>query len=685
MTHHLSYFGKYREIILAVAFFLVFDLAVLVLNFYISFQISQDAMSINMAGRQRMLSQRMTKALLTAQSDARLGLPNADALGELMKTAKLFDTTLLAFRQGGRVMGGDDKPVELAPVTTVDAQSSLDKAGTIWRPYKNLLAPLMTGGAYATQDLDAAVLYARQNNLMLLGLMNGLTTQLEKTANAKADWLRRVQTGGIVLALFNFGFILLKFLRRLNENDRKVEAAQRETAEILSTVGEGLFLLDAQFRIGTQYSASLAQILGRAIQPGGDFRDILRSMVSAPVYASACDYIALLLGDRVKESLVAALNPLVSVEVSIPGMAGSTAQRFLTLQFNRVIEDGKISHLLATVTDVTAQVELERALNEARNKAKAEVEVMLDLLKVNPAALGQFLGDAERKLLEINDRLRNAGGPMDNRRAIDAIFRLVHTIKGEAAMLGLGMFEDLAQQFEIMLASLRRKGAVSGNDLIALPLPLDEMLQRVALVRDLTTRLAAYHDAFASPQSVDTFETQLSALAQRIAQDHGKQVQLVAKLNHMEALPAKTRDEIKEITVQLLRNAIVHGIEPVTERSVLSKPLAGSIYVGLNAAEGGEYELMLRDDGCGLVPSRIRDALLQSGRYGEAQLRELDDRQIIMKIFEPGFSTAGQVGRDAGHGVGMDVVQQKIQKLSGKLRISTRRDAYTQFSIRFAA
>ena len=56
--------GKYREIVLAVAFFLVFDLAVLVLNFYISFQLSADAVSINLSGRQRMLSQRMTKVLL---------------------------------------------------------------------------------------------------------------------------------------------------------------------------------------------------------------------------------------------------------------------------------------------------------------------------------------------------------------------------------------------------------------------------------------------------------------------------------------------------------------------------------------------------------------------------------------------------------------------------------------------
>lgn len=68
-----SYFGKYKEIVWAVALFLLFDLAVLMLNFYISFQISADAMAINVAGRQRMLSQRMTKELLIAAHDAAQG------------------------------------------------------------------------------------------------------------------------------------------------------------------------------------------------------------------------------------------------------------------------------------------------------------------------------------------------------------------------------------------------------------------------------------------------------------------------------------------------------------------------------------------------------------------------------------------------------------------------------------
>lgn len=679
-----SYLGKYREIIVAVAFFLVFDLAVLVLNFYISFEISADALSINLAGRQRMLSQRMTKALLTAQSDLQHGLPDAAALKELNTTVELFDTTLTGFERGAMVTGGDGKPVMLAAATSAEARDSLEQAAPIWAHYKALLAPLLIN-KYAPEQLAAAVDYARGHNLELLKLMNQLTTALERTANSKADTLRKVQTIGILLAMLNFGFILMKFLRRLRDNDRKVEAAQRETTEILNTVKEGLFLLDADFRVGSQYSTSLEQILGHRVEAGSDFREVLRAMLAGPAFESACDYIALLLGDRVKESLVTGLNPLTSVEVAAPGPNGTTTRRYLTLQFNRALQDGKISHLLVTVFDVTAQIELEHALADARSKARSEVEAMLDLLNVDPAALNQFLVGAERTLLDINDRLRGVKARHDYRTTIAALFRQVHTLKGDAATLGLEMFEVLAQQFETQLAGLRDKGAVNGEDLLALPLPLDEFLQRIVQVRELTQRLAAYHDAFTGAADVGALAENLETLAQRIAQDQGKEIRLVTELDLMGSLPQATFRELKDIAVQLLRNAVVHGIEPAGERAVRAKPEAGTIYMALKSAGAGEYEFVLRDDGRGLTPQRIRSALVESGRCSPTQLEQLDDRQVLMKIFEPGFTTAQQAGRDAGHGVGLDVVKQKIQQLGARLKIASLPEAFTQFSIRFAA
>ncbi|MEO7579281.1 MAG: ATP-binding protein [Massilia sp.] len=686
-----SPFHKYREIIIAVALFLLFDMSVLVLNFYTSFQIDQDAVAINLSGRQRYVSQRVARTLLELDAARAAGQPRKQAtLDELRAGAKIFQVSMVAFRQGGVVPGGDGKPVQLEAVASEHGQALLGRAEALWNPYFHLLQPLLADNHYSDAQLSAALAYSQANNLELLTVANDFVSEAQAIGASRASRLRTIQTIGIALSLLNFAYTVFASLRHLFANDRQVAIAQQETAEILDTVKEGLFLLDANMKVGSQYSTSLARMLGRPVGAGTDFRLLLQSMVSEQTFTLACDYIELLFGERVKEALTGDLNPLTFLEVNVAGENGVATPRFLTLQFNRVLKDGKISHLLVTVFDVTLQVGLERALAQAKLKSKAEMEVMLDLLKVDPATLGVFLKSAEHSLLEINGHLRAAGGALDYRRTVNTIFRKIHTLKGEAAMLGLEMFENLAQQFETLLSSLREKGAVSGEDLLALPFPLEEFLQRVAMARDLTARLAAYHDAFAAPaersedSAGDAFAARLDALAQRVAHDQGKQVQLVAELDLLKAMPHKTRTELQDITVQLLRNAVAHGIEAADERADLAKSASGTIYVGLKPAEAGEYELILRDDGRGLAPPAIRAALLRSGRYSEQALAQLDDRQVVMKIFEPCFSTVERAGRDAGHGVGMDVVKQRIEQLGARLRISSRSNVFTQFSIHFA-
>lgn len=680
-----SYLGKYREIILAVGFFLIFDLAVLTLNFYISFQLSDSATNLNLSGRQRMLSQRMTKSLLIKQSDTEKFISNPKNDEELKKTVTLFDQTLRSFEQGGSVMGTAEKNVRLKALTDRKYTETLTKAQHIWQPYMTLLGPVIMGSPTRV-EIDAAVAYARANNLELLGLMNKLTTELEKDANDRADFLRYVQTGGMILATLNFLFILFKFIRRLRENDKLVEQAQQETAEILGTVKEGLFLLDADYRIGTQYSASLSSILGKAVSPGLDFKQELQLMLGKVTYEAAVDYIDLLLAGRVTESLVMDLNPLLAIPVQTLSEQGKTRLHYLTFQFNRVLVDGKVSHLLVSVFDVTEQQELEAALAQARKQAKSEVEVMLEILKISPAALNEFLTTTEKALLSVNDELKSTGSARNPRKTVDIVFRQIHTIKGEAASLGLDIFESLAQQFESLLSGLRAKEALRDNDLLALPGPLDEFFHKVATIHELAGKLASFSSGTSAESTapVDNFSSNLHSLAQRIARDHDKAVSVTAKLDALETLPGTVQKEIKDIALQLLRNAVAHGVEPKTVRMSRNKAPVGSIYIGLDKV-GEDFELVVRDDGHGLVADDIKAALISKGLYTSVQLQQLDSKQIMMKIFEPGFSTAAAVDRDAGQGVGMDIVKEKIGALGARLGISTQKHLYTMFRIRFQA
>jgi hypothetical protein len=114
------------------------------------------------------------------------------------------------------------------------------------------LRPLLGNNrAFTPEQLDTAANYAKANNLEVLRLMNDLITDLEMVANERAHILRIILIVGIFVAFGNFAYTVIVSIRDLMASDEKIAIARRETGEILSTVQEGLFLLDKNYELGT--------------------------------------------------------------------------------------------------------------------------------------------------------------------------------------------------------------------------------------------------------------------------------------------------------------------------------------------------------------------------------------------------------------------------------------------------
>ncbi len=663
---------------MAVALFLLFDLGVLVLNFAISYQISEDARSINLAGRQRMLSQRTAKALLAVESARAKGLSASQDLAELRDAVSLFDATLQGFQHGAILPSGGGQPVFLKAAEGPVAVQALQQAQALWTPFQQALSQVLNGQANPA-TLQAASAYAQAHNLELLTLMNRLTSALEATASQRATTLRQVQTAGIVLALLNFAFILFKFLRRLRRLDAGMEAVTRENREILASVREGLFLITPDFRLGSQVSQSAQVLFGRPLQPGEGFFDLLAHMVDGQALQDAQDYVALLFAPHVKEALVQDINPLLEVHALVTNRLGQAVPRTLAFRFNRVRAGAVIHHVLVTVQDISDRTLLQTQLQAERLRSQKELALLLAACETDPALLRQFVARSEASLLEINDLLRgSAQGKPALRHALDQAARRIHALKGDAGALGLDSLVHQAHAFEsaLLLARGQNLDDISGDPLLALPLPLEALLTRMAALKSLAgiqrnSRLSGIGlNAALTRLSLDT----ASALGKRIAP--------VVQMDHHGELGADAADLVREISTQLARNAVVHGIEAPATRQASGKAAAGRLEVQLGKS-GAEWILRVRDDGRGLNASSLRQKLLELGWYTALQLESFDDRQIIGHIFKPGFSTADAADVHAGRGIGLDVVQANVQRLGGRLTLASTPGEFTEITVRF--
>ncbi|MEO1561467.1 MAG: type IV pili methyl-accepting chemotaxis transducer N-terminal domain-containing protein, partial [Cyanobacteria bacterium J06632_19] len=142
---------KYRPFLISAGLFLCFDLGVLIPNYIFSTLLKKDAVSINSAGRQRMLTQKISKSLLDIKNQSLLNIKNQqeaaysfkESQEELKQAYQLFDDTLQGFQRGKSVQGADGETVYLRAVTTERGKKILQEAIEIWNPYKEKLQPIL--------------------------------------------------------------------------------------------------------------------------------------------------------------------------------------------------------------------------------------------------------------------------------------------------------------------------------------------------------------------------------------------------------------------------------------------------------------------------------------------------------------------------------------------------------------
>lgn len=204
---------KSKKLFGAILLFVLLDLSVLVINFWMVRQISKDAVAINLSGRQRMLSQKMTKSLLQLQLQSQSSDEfRHSAIEEFRYSVQVFDQTLFSFKQGGMVVSGDGNQIEFDRVGSDRARDLVDRALKIWGPMRARMLPYMANSiAIPDEVINQARDQMILDNLQLLELMNRLTSDLEQDSQKRANTLRIAQTTVFVLALINFLVIVRRF------------------------------------------------------------------------------------------------------------------------------------------------------------------------------------------------------------------------------------------------------------------------------------------------------------------------------------------------------------------------------------------------------------------------------------------------------------------------------------------
>jgi|HubBroStandDraft_5_1064220.scaffolds.fasta_scaffold00413_13 two-component system chemotaxis sensor kinase CheA len=558
---------------------------------------------------------------------------------------------------------------------------------------------LNEGGRQLERDVTTALRVGRHTIPLLDAELAAIVTDLQTRNARSATELRLVMLTGLLIAIV-LGVLVATLLLARQRQDASLREARQQTADILRTVKDGLFLLDEHLVIGASYSSALESLFQRHDFAGLPFESLLKDIVSEKTLATALKFVSVLWSERTKENLVKTINPLGEVEVNFDSGPGKVSTRYLQFEFHRVRVDGKIRHVLVAVSDVSARVDLARELQSSQNQAQAQVDTLLGILHVDPTQLASFLNDSNAAMKMINAVLREpAREESAFRKKLDTLFRQVHSVKGEAAALGLSSIESRAHSFEDDLKGLREKSDLSGNDFLPLVIKLDDLLTHLQSVGDLVSRLARLHVAAIGSEPASHTDTavidnsssepapkpeasvtaMLQQLTQRVAGENHREAAL--QCMGFDTVPDEYRRIVKDIAVQAVRNSIVHGIESTSDRLNTGKPTQGQLKLIFQELGDAGYKLIAEDDGQGLSTEKIKQAALKKGFITPEKAATLDAKQVFSLLFQPGFSTVEHATKDAGRGVGMNLMAGLMQQIGGKVSVATVPGKFTRLTL----
>ena len=219
------------------------------------------------------------------------------------------------------------------------------------------------------------------------------------------------------------------------------------------------------------------------------------------------------------------------------------------------------------------------------------------------------------------------------------------------------------QAENFVVAEIARDIAELGNELRSLQKPISADNQAISwFVRDFRQEIMQLRR-----MPVSGLFQRLQRAARDAAKVEDKQVQ-VQMIGTETGLEKELQESLYEPLIHIVRNAVSHGIERSERRQKNGKSPVGKITLEARSS-GQTLVIEVRDDGNGIdfdaVRKRARDKGLISAHATPTEI------ELAKLIFHPGFSTAAQVSELSGRGVGMDVVASAIEKMHGRIEITS--------------
>ncbi len=220
-------------------------------------------------------------------------------------------------------------------------------------------------------------------------------------------------------------------------------------------------------------------------------------------------------------------------------------------------------------------------------------------------------------------------------------------------------FQDIFDRTQSQIKSIEGQVAALTKSSMKFNRSLDRMVDN--LLDDMKTAMMLPFSAI-----LESFPL----IVRDISREEGKEADLVIQGEGIE-IDRRILEEMKDPLIHIVRNCVDHGIERPEFRKRNNKPRKGTVKIAISQLDGNKIEIAVSDDGIGIDIEKVKETAVKNGIISQMDADELEDRDALSLVLRSGFSTSPIITDISGRGIGLAIVREKVEKLSGILSVET--------------
>jgi two-component system chemotaxis sensor kinase CheA len=385
------------------------------------------------------------------------------------------------------------------------------------------------------------------------------------------------------------------------------------------------------------------------------------------------------------EQLIEDALPLeVSID-QLPARVSRDGQHF-SLAYHPGLVEGKLHHVVIVMTDVTAEIERQRAQAEQR-----EFAALVDQFVRDRRGFHSFWAEASGLVARLC---------AEKREDAESVRRDVHTLKGNSRFFGLSRVSGLCHELESAMAERGDHELIARerSELRALWKSLSDRIEPLmqgasAFLEVSREQYERLLDATRKGEPRVALEQLVRGLRRESAHTRLERASGILQLtcNKLGKTPVKVEIQTGDLHVppgpwapfwsilsHVLNNAADHGLESDEERARLGKSLPGTVWLSTKIVER-DVIIEVRDDGRGIDWGRVEQLAAERG------LPHGSRSELEQALYTQGLTVKEKVSEVSGRGVGLGAVRAVVTAMGGKIEIESTEGVGTAWRFRFPA